>query len=152
MKVAKARARFPPFLEYIFLLLVPLHIKKYKQYYFIKMLTRASVVVPRKVPRTPQKAAVTPLQKLETISGRLAMQGTLWTGIDYLMYHETLSEQIADPKIAMMTAVVTGLVAAGSAATINEIGEREYLYWKTDPETVNGRLAMVAIKKHVGTS
>lgn len=113
------------------------------------MLTRAKIATPvvrgKRSPKTPQKVAVTPLQKIETISGRLAMQGTLWTGIDYLMYHETLAEQIADPKIAMMTAVVTGLVAAGSAATLNEIGEREYLYWKTDPETVNGRLAMVAM-------
>ena len=93
----------------------------------------------------PSKIPSKPLEKLETLGGRLAMQGVLWGSVNYMMFNEGLSEQLTDPKTMLLASAVTGLVAAGSAFTLDNMGEEEYLYWKPEVETLNGRLAMVAV-------
>lgn len=96
------------------------------------------VVGPSKVPNKP-------LENIETLGGRMAMQGVLWGSVNYMMFNEGLHEQLTDPKTMLLASAVTGLVAAGSAFTLDNMGEEEYLYWTPDAETMNGRLAMVAV-------
>lgn len=93
----------------------------------------------------PSKVPNKPLEKIETLGGRLAMQGVLWGSVNYMMFNEGLSEQLTDPKTMLLASAVTGLVAAGSAFTLDDMGEEEYLYWKPEAELMNGRLAMVAV-------
>jgi len=93
----------------------------------------------------PSKAPNKPLEKIETLGGRLAMQGILWGSVNYMMFNEGLSEQLTDPKTMLLASAVTGLVAAGSVFTLDNMGDEEYLYWTTEAETMNGRLAMVAV-------
>lgn len=104
-----------------------------------------AVVKTKKVGIAPSKVPVEPLSKIEIIAGRMAMQGTLWGAVDYMMFNEGIKEQLMDPKTMLITSCVSALVAAGSAATLDEMGEKEYLYWKPDAEVLNGRVAMAAV-------
>lgn len=108
---------------------------------FTVIASRSPVVIKTKKITHPKS----PLSKIETIAGRMAMQGTLWGAVDYMMFNEGFKQQLTDPKTMLITSCVTALVAAGSAATLDEMGEKEYLYWKPDAEVLNGRVAMAAV-------
>jgi len=98
---------------------------------------------PKRVPG-PTKVPTKPLEKIETLGGRLAMQGVLWGYVNYTTFNEGLSQQLTDPKTMLLASAVTGLIALGSVFTLDTMGDDEYAYWTPEAETINGRLAMVA--------
>lgn len=96
------------------------------------------------VRRNPGHVKQTP-KFVETIGGRLAMQGLTWGGATRLMMNERFQDQLSDPHNLMTAAAVTTLVTLASLITEKDVGHESYYAWTPDAETLNGRTAMVGI-------
>jgi hypothetical protein len=95
--------------------------------------------------QAPKKRVTPPLKSLETLGGRLAMQGSLWGGISKVMLDETLADQVRDPHCMMTVAAVTSLVTLGTLITNRNIGDESYYSFTPEAEVINGRVAMMGI-------
>lgn len=96
------------------------------------------------VRRNPGHVKQTP-KFVETVGGRLAMQGLTWGGATRLMMNERFQDQLSDPHNLMTAAAVTTLVTVASLITEKDVGHESYYAWTPDAETLNGRTAMVGI-------
>ena len=83
------------------------------------------------------------LKFAETVNSRSAMQGVVWGGVNYLMTGHNIVQQLYDPGNDLNAVVVTALVAAGSAITLDDIDKKSYWSFTPDAEIVNGRAAML---------
>ena len=99
----------------------------------------------KKVVAAPPKKLTPPLKSLETLGGRLAMQGSFWGATSKYMLGETLSQQVQDPHCMMTVAAVTSLVTLGTLVTNKDIGEESYYSFTPEAEEINGRVAMMGI-------
>ena len=93
----------------------------------------------------PKKVTAPPLKSLETLGGRLAMQGSFWGAASKYMMGETLAQQVQDPHCMMTVAAVTSLVTLGTLVTNKDIGEESYYSFTPEAEELNGRVAMMGI-------
>lgn len=82
---------------------------------------------------------------METVGGRLAMQGLVWGGATRVMMNEHFQDQISDPHNLMTAAAVTSLVTVGSLITEKDTGHESYFAWTPEAESINGRTAMMGI-------
>ena len=94
----------------------------------------------------PKKRMTSPFNSLETLGGRLAMQGSLWGGATKIMMNETLADQVHNPHCMMTAAAVTSLVTLGTLVTNRDIGDESYYSFTPDAETLNGRGAMMVTR------
>ena len=99
----------------------------------------------KKVVAPPKKVVTPPLKSLETLGGRLAMQGSFWGAAGKYMLGETLAQQVQDPHCMMTVAAVSSLVTLGTLVTNKDIGEDSYYSFTPEAEELNGRVAMMGI-------
>ena len=99
----------------------------------------------KKVVAPPPKKVTPSIKSLETLGGRLAMQGSLWGAAGKLMLGETLAQQVQDPHCMMTVAAVSSLVTLGSLVTNKNIGNESYYSFTPEAEELNGRVAMMGI-------
>jgi hypothetical protein len=85
------------------------------------------------------------LKFAETLNGRVAMQGVVWSTLTEKMLGESLRQQITDPHCLMLGVAVSGTVLAGSYFTRNNIDEEEYFAFTPSTERLNSRLAMIGM-------
>jgi len=104
----------------------------------MKPVLRSSV---KAAPTSTMKYRATKVLRIaEVVNGRAAMQGALWSTLNWKMTGQNLIQQCEDPVYAM---AALGIVTVASAVTVDEISESEI---------INGRLAMLAFVTLFGLS